>query len=159
ALIIFSLGTQFKEQHPNWTPTQHWALGVITALLFFISVVFHELGHSVVALRYKLPVKSITLFVFGGLSRIESEPTSGLQEFNIAIAGPLTSFLLAAGFFGVTKIHGASEMVNVTATRLAVVNFVLGAFNLVPGFPLDGGRVFRALVWGITHDLDKATRF
>ena len=159
ALITFSLGTQFKEQHPNWSTSQHWALGVITAILFFTSVVVHELGHSVIAMRYKIPVQSITLFVFGGLARITQEPTSALQEFNIGIAGPLTSFLLAGMFYLITRIPGASEMVVATAQWLWEINFMLGAFNLVPGFPLDGGRVFRALIWGVTHDFAKATRF
>ncbi len=159
ALITFSLGTQFKQQHPGWSPSQHWALGIITAILFFSSVVVHELGHSVVAMRYKIPVQSITLFVFGGLARIGREPTNSRQEFNIGIAGPITSFLLSGGFYLVTRIPGASEMVIATATWLAEINFVLAAFNLVPGFPLDGGRIFRALVWGITNDFSKATRY
>jgi Zn-dependent protease/predicted transcriptional regulator len=159
ALITFSLGTQFKQQHPSWSPSQHWALGIITAILFFTSVVVHELGHSVVAMRYKIPVQSITLFVFGGLARIGREPTNARQEFNIGIAGPITSFLLSGGFYLLAKIHGASEMVVATSTWLAEINFVLGAFNLVPGFPLDGGRIFRAVIWGLTNDFAKATRY
>lgn len=159
ALITFLVGTQFKEQHPSWSPSQHWALGIITSILFFASVVTHELGHSVIALRYKMPVQSITLFVFGGLARIDREPSSARQEFNIAIAGPFTSFLLAGVFYLITRIHGASEMVIATATWLWQINFTLAAFNLVPGFPLDGGRVFRALVWGATKDFAKATRY
>src|SRR5271169_80822 len=114
ALITFLVGTQFKEQHPSWGPQQHWALGIITSILFFASVVTHELGHSVIALRYKMPVQSITLFVFGGLARIDREPSSARQEFNIAIAGPFTSFLLAGVFYLITRIHGASEMVIAT---------------------------------------------
>jgi Zn-dependent protease/predicted transcriptional regulator len=157
ALITFSLGTQFKQQHPSWNPSQHWALGIITAILFFASVVVHELGHSVVAMRYKIPVQSITLFVFGGLARIGREASSARQEFNIGIAGPVTSFLLSGGFYLVTRIPGASEMVIATATWLYQINFYLAAFNLVPGFPLDGGRIFRALIWGFTNDFAKAT--
>jgi Zn-dependent protease/predicted transcriptional regulator len=159
ALITFSLGTQFKEQHPAWTSSQHWVLGIITAILFFTSVAVHELGHSVVAMRYKIPVQSITLFVFGGLARIGREPTNARQEFTIGIAGPITSFLLSGGFFLIARIHGASELVVATATWLAEINFALAAFNLVPGFPLDGGRIFRALVWGFTGDFAKATRY
>ena len=159
ALITFSLGTQFKEAHPNWSAPQHWALGIITAILFFSSVVAHELGHSIVAMRYKIPVQSITLFIFGGLANIGREPTSARQEFNIGVAGPVTSFLLAAGFFLIARIHGANELVVATATWLAQINFYLAAFNLVPGYPLDGGRIFRAVVWGATNDLAKATRF
>ena len=88
ALITLSLRTQFTAQHPSWSPAQHWMLGVITSLLFFGSVMFHELSHSLVAKHYKIPVASITLFVFGGLARIGREPSSASQEFNIAIAGP-----------------------------------------------------------------------
>lgn len=85
-LITVSLRTQFTSMHPGWTPTQHWTLGIITSLLFFGSVVFHELSHSVVAKHYRIPVQSITLFVFGGLSRIQQEPEKASQEFNIALA-------------------------------------------------------------------------
>ena len=157
-LITYSLATQFTAQHPGWSPAQHWALGIITSLLFFASVVFHELGHSVVAMRYRIPVLSITLFVFGGLARIGREPSSAKQEFNIAIAGPLASFFLAGGFFILGRFSGSLEMLAATAKWLANINFVLGAFNLVPGFPLDGGRILRAIAWGVTHDFTRATR-
>ncbi len=157
-LITYSLATQFTAQHPGWSPAQHWALGIITSLLFFASVVFHELGHSVVAMRYRIPVLSITLFVFGGLARIGREPSSAKQEFNIAIAGPLASFFLAGGFFLLWRFSGSLDMLAATAKWLANINFVLGAFNLVPGFPLDGGRILRAIAWGITHDFTRATR-
>jgi Zn-dependent protease/predicted transcriptional regulator len=158
ALITYSLRTQFTAQHPSWTPGQHWALGIITSLLFFGSVVFHELSHSVVAQHYKIPVASITLFVFGGLARIGREPSSAKQEFNIAIAGPISSFLLSGAFYLVAHDSGNFEMIGATCDWLAKINFVLAAFNLVPGFPLDGGRVFRAIAWGITRDFSKATR-
>jgi Zn-dependent protease len=97
ALITLSLCTQFTAQPPSWSPAQHWMLGVITSLLFFGSVMFHELSHSLVAKHYKIPVASITLFVFGGLARIGREPSSAKQEFNIAIAGPISSFFLSNG--------------------------------------------------------------
>lgn len=158
ALITYSLRTQFTAQHPSWTPAQHWALGIITSLLFFGSVVFHELSHSVVAQHYKIPVASITLFVFGGLARIGREPSSAKQEFNIAIAGPISSFFLSGAFYLVAHYSGNFEMIAATCDWLAKINFVLAAFNLVPGFPLDGGRVFRATAWGITRDFSKATR-
>ena len=157
-LITYSLATQFTAQHAGWSPAQHWALGIITSLLFFASVVFHELGHSVVAIRYRIPVLSITLFVFGGLARIGREPSSAKQEFNIAIAGPLASFFLAGGFFLLGRVSGSNEMLAATSNWLANINFVLGAFNLVPGFPLDGGRILRAIAWGISHNFMQATR-
>jgi len=158
ALIVFTLQSQFRELHPNWTPAQHWILGIATALLFFGSVVFHELSHSMVAKHYHIPVRSITLFVFGGLAQIDSEPTSAKQEFNIAIAGPLSSFVLAAGFYAISVAPLSNQLVVATSQWLAGTNAVLAVFNLVPGFPLDGGRVLRALVWGATKDFQRATQ-
>jgi Zn-dependent protease/predicted transcriptional regulator len=157
-LITLSLRTQFTSLHPGWTPAQHWALGVITSLLFFGSVMFHELSHSVVAKAYKIPVQSITLFVFGGLARIQKEPVKPSQEFNIAIAGPLSSFFLAGCFWLIAKRFHGSEMTVAAAGWLAEINAILAVFNLFPGFPLDGGRIFRGIVWAITHDFTKATR-
>jgi Zn-dependent protease/predicted transcriptional regulator len=159
ALITFSLATQFRSEYPGWTPTQFWTLGIITSLLFFASVLIHELGHSTVALRYRIPVVSITLFVFGGLARIGREPSSAKQEFNIAIAGPLTSFTLAVLFYFTGQAFAKGTMVNAAGVLLGQVNFILAVFNLVPGFPLDGGRIFRAIAWAITGDFTRATRF
>ena len=157
-LITVSLRTQFTSQHPGWTPAQHWALGIITSVLFFASVVFHELSHSVVALRYRIPVKSITLFVFGGLASIQREPEQAKQEFNIAIAGPLSSLFLAACFFLVAHYFRGEEMVASAAKWLWEINLLLALFNLLPGFPLDGGRIFRGIVWAISGNFTKATR-
>jgi len=157
-LITVSLRTQFTSQHPGWTPAQHWALGIITSVLFFASVVFHELSHSVVALRYRIPVKSITLFVFGGLASIQREPEQAKQEFNIAIAGPLSSLFLAACFFLVAHFFHGEEMVASAAKWLWEINLLLALFNLLPGFPLDGGRIFRGIVWAISGNFTKATR-
>lgn len=157
-LITFSLATQFTQQHPQWSHAQHWSLGILTSLLFFGSVVFHELSHSVVAIRYRIPVVSITLFVFGGIARIGHDPDSAKKEFNIAIAGPLSSYLLSGLFWLLLRLFPHSEMLAALAFWLAWVNFGLATFNLVPGFPLDGGRIFRAFVWGITHSYERATR-
>jgi Zn-dependent protease/predicted transcriptional regulator len=158
ALITLSLRTQFTAQHPSWSSAQHWMLGVITSLLFFGSVVFHELSHSLVAKHYKIPVASITLFVFGGLARIGREPSSAKEEFNIAIAGPISSFFLSAVFYFVGRYSGNLEMVGATSRWLAEINFILAAFNLAPGFPLDGGRVLRSIAWRVTDDFSKAAR-
>lgn len=158
ALITFSLATQFQAQRPGWSPAQYWILGIIVSLLFFASVVFHELGHSVVAMHYRIPVLSITLFVFGGLARIGREPESAKQEFNIAIAGPLASFLLAGGFYLVKSFSLAGGEFEASAFWLSWINFLLGAFNLIPGFPMDGGRILRAIVWWIKRDFTMATR-
>jgi Zn-dependent protease len=156
-LITYTLAMNFRQLHPQWTPAEHWSLGILTSLLFFGSVLFHELAHSVVALHYKIPVHSITLFLFGGIARIGREPAKPIQEFNIAVAGPLASFLLAGGFGAVTLLFPSAQMVGALAKILGASNFILAVFNLAPGFPLDGGRIFRAIVWGITKDFSRAT--
>ena len=158
AAITYIIASQFKQEHPLWTDTQHWTVGVLTSLLFFASVLFHELSHSVVAQHYKIRVVSITLFLFGGLARIEREPSNAVQEFNIAVAGPLASGFLAGGFFGLALLLPYSQTVGALATWLWQTNFALAVFNLLPGFPLDGGRIFRAIVWGASKNYEKATR-
>jgi Zn-dependent protease len=157
-LITLLLATQYKQLHPHWSDVQHWTAGILTSVLFFGSVVFHELAHSVVARKYKIPVVSITLFVFGGLARIGREPESAKQEFNIAVAGPLASFFLAGSFWSLTKLFPFHEMLGALSAWLSVTNFYLASFNLIPGFPLDGGRIFRAIVWNSTKDYSRATR-
>lgn len=157
-LITVILATQLSSEHPEWSPAQHWTLGILTSLLFFGSVLFHELGHSAMAKRYKIPVLSITLFIFGGLAEIAREPERPLQEFNIAIAGPLASFLLAGLFLAAAQPFPADSMIGTTAEWLAYINAILGAFNLLPGFPLDGGRVLRSIAWAWTKDYNRATQ-
>jgi len=157
-LITFSLAMQFTQEHPRWSATQHWTIGIVTSLLFFASVLFHELAHSVVAQYYKIQVVSITLFIFGGVARIGREPSKAIQEFNIAVAGPLASFFLYGVFYGLTRIFPYSEMLGALAAWLAFINVRLASFNLIPGFPLDGGRIFRAIVWGSTKNYVRATR-
>ena len=157
-LITFSLSSYFAQQDPKWTATQHWTLALLTSILFFSSVVFHELAHSVVAQHYKIKVLSITLFLFGGLARIAREPSQAIQEINIAIAGPLASGFLAAMFYGLTLLFPDREMFGALAKWLFFTNGSLAVFNLLPGFPLDGGRIFRALVWGVTKDFGRATK-
>src|SRR2546427_5545916 len=158
SLITFSLAMQFAQEQPRWSTVQHWSVGILTSFLFFASVLFHELSHSVVAQRYKIRVVSITLFIFGGVARIGSEPSKAIQEFNIAIAGPLASFLLYLMFKGLTLIFPYSETLGALAAWLAFINFRLALFNLIPGFPLDGGRIFRAIIWGSTQNYARATR-
>jgi Zn-dependent protease/predicted transcriptional regulator len=158
SLITFSLATQFTQQHPHWSIGQRWSLGVLTSLLFFGSVLLHELAHSVVAIRYRIPVLSITLFVFGGIAHMGRDPDSAKQEFNIAIAGPLSSYLLAGFFRFVLRLFPQNEMLSALAFWLAWVNFGVATFNLVPGFPLDGGRIFRALAWSMTKSYKRATQ-
>ncbi len=158
ALLTWSLATSyFPAEFGNWPTAQYWIVGAVTSILLFVSVLLHELGHSVVAQRYKIPVRSITLFIFGGVSQIGGEPPSAIAEFWIALAGPVVSFALALFFTLLQPISGALAPLLALAKYLAYINATLGLFNLIPGFPLDGGRVFRAIVWGITHNLRRAT--
>lgn len=157
-LITWLLASSyFPSEFKTWPTAQYWLVGALTAILFFASVLLHELGHSVIALRYKIPVTSITLFIFGGVARIAAEPPSAIAEFFIAIAGPLTSFALAAIFGLFQLVFSSIAPVFAMFKYLAYINGALALFNLIPGFPLDGGRVFRAIVWGISRNLRRAT--
>jgi Zn-dependent protease/CBS domain-containing protein len=139
------------------TTVEYWLMGAVTAVLFFGSIVVHELAHSWVALRYKIPVHRITLFIFGGVSQIAGEPPSASAEFLIAVIGPLTSLALAALFFLLEPLLVNIMPALAVAKYLALINGMLGLFNLIPGFPLDGGRVFRAIVWGVSKNFRQAT--
>jgi Zn-dependent protease len=159
ALVASSLAAgYFPERHAGWGAATRWVLGALTSLAFFASVLVHELGHSRVALRYGIPIRGITLFVFGGVAQIGREPDSPGAEFRIAIAGPLTSLALAALFGGVGTVAGSLALVSVPALWLARINLAVALFNLLPGFPLDGGRVLRAAVWAWTGSFDRANR-
>lgn len=158
AAITYSLADQFTHEHASWPVPQAWAVGVFTSVLFFASLLFHELAHSVVAQHYKIRVVSITLFIFGGVASIERDPSSALQEFNIAIAGPIASGILATGFFGVGFLFPSNDIVQAFSSSLWITNALLAVFNLLPGFPLDGGRIFRAIIWGATKNFSRATR-
>jgi len=158
-LITFSLTTRFASEHPHWTSTEHYAVGIATSLLFFVSILLHELAHSFVALAKGIPVRTITLFVFGGVAQIGREPDRPLTEFQIAVAGPIASALLAVGFGFVSHLAGDQfEHVAALAGWLSSINLMLAVFNLIPGFPLDGGRIFRAVLWHYTGSFSKATR-
>lgn len=157
-LLTWMLATRhFPAEFPGWAPSLYWSVGAATAILFFVSVLLHELGHSAVALHYRIPVRSITLFVFGGVAQIGAEPPNAGAEFRIAIAGPLVSFALAVLFYALQTAAGELQSLYALAKYLAYINLALGVFNLIPGYPLDGGRVFRAVVWAITHNLQRAT--
>lgn len=158
-LLTWSLAiSYYPSEFRNWPSAWYWILGAITTVMLFVSVLLHELGHSIVALQYKIPVRNITLFIFGGVAQITSEPPTAMSEFWIAIAGPAVSFLLA-GIFTVLE-WAVSSLTPLFALMkyLAYINGTLGLFNLIPGFPLDGGRVFRAIVWGTSGNFRKATR-
>jgi Zn-dependent protease/predicted transcriptional regulator len=157
-LIAFSFVSEFDALQLNLPTSRLWGLGLMTSALFFGSLVFHEMAHSIVAKFYKIPVVSITLFVFGGVSRIGREPSRAVEEFNIAIAGPLSSFILAGGFWLIERGAGTNAVLSTLAGSLAWINFSLALFNLIPGFPLDGGHIFRAIVWSINKDYARATK-
>lgn len=148
----------FPQQYKSWTTTAYWTAGFLSAILLFISVLLHELAHSLVAQARGLPVSSITLFIFGGVSNLSEEPGNAGQEFIMAIVGPLTSLALA-GIFWLFRFMPINEESFLTAIvgYLALINLALAAFNLLPGFPLDGGRVLRSIIWKTTGNLVKAT--
>jgi Zn-dependent protease len=158
-LVTWSLAAGYFPAEYGQLPTSaHWLLGAVTSVLFFGSVVVHELGHAYLALRHQVPVRSITLFVFGGVAQIAREPRSPGAEFQIAIAGPLASFGLAAGFGALWLASRELAYLAAPSLWLARINLILAVFNLVPGFPLDGGRVLRAVVWALTRSYYQATR-
>jgi len=157
-IITWSLSTfYFPKAAPSLTVRSYWISGAVAALLLFVSVAIHELSHSFIARRYKVPISGITLFIFGGISHMKSEPSGPRAEFNIAIAGPLSSFFLSAVFFAVYRM-AVNEIVGALFYYLVQLNLMLGLFNLIPGFPMDGGRVVRAYVWNKTKDFFYATR-
>ena len=135
-----------------------WLLAIIAALLLFGSVLVHELGHSLVARARGLRVEDITLFIFGGVSSIAQEAATAWDEFVVAVVGPLISLALAGMFWAVGQVVPPESAVSLVARYLAMANLLLGLFNIVPGFPLDGGRVLRAILWGATGDMARATR-
>ena len=161
ALVTWTLATSYLPSvYADWSTLGYWLVGLITALFFFASILVHELSHSLVARHRGIPVESITLFLFGGVSALSSEPRSAKDEFAISIVGPLTSFVLAAIFavvwFGVRNI--SFRPLDAVVGYLAYINAAVGVFNLVPGFPLDGGRVLRSVVWRISGNMLTATR-
>ena len=159
-LIVWSLASgYFPQEFPGWQSGAYWLIGLLTSVLFFGSVLVHELGHSVIALREGVPVKSITLFFFGGLAHIARDPDTAGAEFRIAIAGPLTSLALAGLFFLGTWLTPISEEIAAASQYLFRINYLLAAFNMIPGFPLDGGRVLRAILWKLGRSFQKATRW
>ncbi len=165
-LLLWWLAEGFYDAvdaYSHWSATERWLASGITTILFFVSILLHELSHSLVARRLGLPVHSITLFIFGGVSSLTQEPDSPGQEFKMAIVGPLTSFALgiiaaaiALGFWA----NGSDDTVpGAIAAYLAFINIAVGIFNMLPGYPLDGGRVLRASLWARTDSMLRATRW
>jgi Zn-dependent protease/CBS domain-containing protein len=173
-LLTWNLVAVFSRWHPDWSMLEALMIAGAASLVFFGCVLLHELAHSVVAMSYGVRVRSITLFLFGGVSNIESEPPSAGAEFFTAIVGPITSIVLGIGFLVLASLVTAVSMKDAAGawssvaqlgplTTLLVwlgpINIMIGLFNLIPGFPLDGGRVLRSILWSATGDLRAATRW
>lgn len=159
-LLSGVLASYFRESHMEWSGITVILTALVTTLMYFASIVLHELGHSLVAIARGVQVRAITLFIFGGVAQTEKDADTPTTEFYIAIAGPLVSFALA-GLFYLLKLWSVSFSATATEALdwLTRINFILAVFNLIPGFPLDGGRVFRALVWRVTGDSTKGMRW
>ncbi|MGD0470820.1 MAG: site-2 protease family protein [Terriglobales bacterium] len=164
ALIVFSLGEHFRLVNPDWGTGQIWIAAVVTAALFFVTLLLHELAHSLVAQARGLKVTSITLFALGGVSQIQDDATDAKTEFWVAIAGPIASLIIGFACLAIALglgWHRSTEpqtAVTGVLVWLGYINIALAVFNMIPGFPLDGGRVFRAIVWAITRNADRSTR-
>ncbi len=172
-LVSWSLSLTFGQVHNEWPVNLRWGMALLAAILFFFSVLAHELAHSLVALARGVPVANITLFLFGGVSNMQREPSSPAEEMVITIVGPLMSLFLGAACL----VIGAGEVaidtgsllspailtqlqpVNTTLAWLGSVNIMIGLFNLIPAFPLDGGRMVRSLIWAALKDMRRSTRW
>lgn len=170
-LITWNLSTAFSDYRAEWTPGERWGLALIAALLFFVSLLAHEMAHSLVARARGVPVRNITLFLFGGVSNIERDPDSPESEFQITVVGPITSFVIGVVLLVIANVIAApdamvaEDMISELSPLalivywLGSVNVLLAVFNLIPGFPLDGGRLLRSALWRATGDLTRATRW
>lgn len=163
-LIVLSLGAHFRVVNPHWTETVVWSAAIVTGVLFFIALLLHELAHSLLAKAHGLHVREITLFALGGVSQIETEASEAKTEFWIAIAGPITSLVIGVVLLIIARLAGWRFGVEPSGPVVAVllwlgyINIALAAFNMIPGYPLDGGRVLRALIWAVSHNADRSTR-
>ncbi len=158
ALIAYFFGFSY---FPRVLPgISIWLIAIITiisALLFFFSILFHEVSHSITSIRKGIPVKQITLFIFGGIAQIEKEPDTPAKEFQISIAGPAASYFLAIVFGVIWIVSRQIPVIMEPAKYLTIINIALGTFNLLPGFPLDGGRILRSIIWKVSNNFEKAT--
>ena len=163
-LVTLSLAGQFQATNPQWGANVVWVIAILTALLFFAAIVLHELSHAAIAKARGLPVKSITLFALGGVAQIEKEASDPKTEFWMGIVGPITSALIGGICLALAVLIGWDPTARHQSPQLAmlvwlgIINIALAVFNMVPGFPLDGGRVLRAIVWWITGNAERATR-
>jgi Zn-dependent protease len=161
-LVLWSLSAgYFPRYYPNYSTQLYWIAGLVGTLLFFSSILVHELSHSLTAVRSGIQIPEITLFIFGGIARLSQEPTSAVTELKIAVAGPLSSLALAGIFWaiaGALQPH-AQALIIAVFEYLAWINLALAIFNLVPGYPLDGGRILRAIIWWRTGSVARATKW
>jgi Zn-dependent protease/CBS domain-containing protein len=163
-LIVLSFGEHFRQVNPNWSTGQIWTTGLVTAALFFVSLLLHELAHSLVAQARGLKVNGITLFALGGVSQLQEDATDAKTEFWVAIAGPIASLIIGFGCLGIALglgWHRSTEPLTAVAgvlVWLGYINIILAGFNMIPGYPLDGGRVLRSIVWAISKNADRSTR-
>ncbi|MCH8080801.1 MAG: site-2 protease family protein [Proteobacteria bacterium] len=161
-LVTWSLAAGlFPEQYPDLPPITYWTMGVLGAFGLFFSIIFHEFAHSLVARKYDIPISGITLFIFGGVAEMEKEPKTPRAEFLMAIAGPIASLFLGIVFWIIgTLLEGAGVSMPVYGVLkyLGLINAILAVFNMIPAFPLDGGRVFRSILWHKSGDIQKATK-
>lgn len=164
-LIALSLAGHFHAVTPQWSEGRIWGAAIITSVLFFVALLLHELAHSMLAKSRGLKVRAITLFALGGVSQIESEASDAKSEFWIAFVGPLTSLGIGLGLIGIARLLGAPpgsapvSPVNAVLLWLGYINILLAAFNMIPGYPLDGGRVLRAILWWISGSQQRSTRW
>ena len=163
ALVFFTLWQgEYKDNYPLWSQEKRFIVSVITAILFFCSIIAHELSHSLVARRFNMSVSSITLFMLGGVANLRQEPPSAKAEFFMASAGPAMSLAIGLAGTSISSLIGFGRdplilVVGAVAGYLGFINLALAAFNMLPGFPLDGGRVLRSAIWAFRHDRAKAT--
>lgn len=163
-LVTLSIRSQFAITNPEWSPSTTWIIAIVTGLLFFVSILLHELSHAAVAKMRGIPVRAITLFALGGVAQIEKDAADAKSEFWMGIIGPITSFVIGFVCLGLAALLGwnfADDPDSVASAMfmwLGVINITLAIFNMIPGFPLDGGRVLRAIVWWITKDANRSTR-
>ena len=172
--ILVLLTLSFSEEFPTilhkyfpgdtrgLAPVDYWIMGLVTALAFFTCIVLHEFGHALVARSRGMPISGVTLFLFGGVSELGEEPRSAGTEFLMAVAGPLVSAVLALVFWGVALLGyqgGWPHPIVIVLGYLATINGVVLIFNMVPAFPLDGGRVLRSILWGVTRNVQRSTRW
>lgn len=161
-LIVLSLAGQFQQLHPEWGPGIIWAVSILTAVLFFLTLLAHEMSHALVARAHGLNTRAITLFALGGLAQIEKEPEDPRTEFWVGIVGPLSSTIMGLLSLGLAWLAGwrtgtPQTPLSAMFVWLGYINLLLAAFNMIPGFPLDGGRILRAIIWWSTGNAERST--